>query len=89
MVAPRPTRPDLDPVPTSTDEAPKNQPRIIYSEATRAWLYRIALAVLVLAGALHWIPLGISDEITGVISAVLGIGSAGLAAANTSTGKPT
>lgn len=55
------------------------------SEATRAYIYRIALAVL---AALSLYGLIGPDEIpvwTGVIVAVLGIGTTALATKNTST----
>lgn len=75
----------MTPQPESIDDAAPTPPRIIHDEATRAWVYRIALALLVLSVALRVIPVGLEDEISEVISAVLGIGSAGLASANTST----
>ncbi len=55
------------------------------SEAKRAYFYRIALAVMALAAAIGVVkgddlPLWIN-----IVGAVLGIGSAGLATANTKT----
>jgi uncharacterized membrane protein YdbT with pleckstrin-like domain len=58
------------------------------SEATRAYLYRLAVAVIALAAILGWIDVEFIDEIDEVIVAALGLGSAALASANTSTKHP-
>jgi hypothetical protein len=85
MVQPRPTRRDPEPLPGYPVAPPADDGHLIRNEATRAWIYRIAVALLALAIALQLVPLDISDELGEVITAVLGVGSAGLAAANTST----
>ena len=57
------------------------------NEATRAYIYRIALALLAVLSLYGLVG---PDEIpvwTGVLVAVLGIGSAGLATKNTTTDK--
>jgi hypothetical protein len=54
------------------------------SEATRAYLYRIALALLALAGVFKLIGPEDTPVYVEVVSAVLGIGAAGLATAHTS-----
>ena len=58
------------------------------TEQRRAWIYRIALAVMALATVY-----GVVDSETGpvwlaVIFAVLGLGTSGLATVNTSTKLP-
>lgn len=55
------------------------------NEKTRAYLYRIALALLALAVVLRVVGPEEIDAITEVVAALLGISSAGLATANTST----
>lgn len=58
------------------------------TETRRAWLYRIALAVMALL-----VVYGVVDEQTGnvwlgIVFAVLGLGSSGLATIHTSTKTP-
>jgi hypothetical protein len=55
------------------------------TEKTRAYLYRVALALLAVAGAYGLIGPDDTPVWVNVVSAVLGIGAAGLATANTST----
>lgn len=55
------------------------------NEKTRAYLYRIALGLLALAGAFKLIGPEDTPLYVEIISAVLGLGAAGLASANTST----
>ncbi|MFG0329215.1 MAG: hypothetical protein ACF8PN_04885 [Phycisphaerales bacterium] len=59
-----------------------------WNEQTRAWLYRIALALGAVAIAYGWITDDQADVWLQVIAAVLLVGPAGLAAANTSTSNP-
>lgn len=58
---------------------------MLSNEATRAYLYRIvtaAIPILVVAG---YVASGQAELWLGLAAAVLGVGSAGLAAVNTST----
>jgi len=55
------------------------------TEATRAWIYRVALAVIALAGIY-----GVVDEsqTAGIVAVVTALLSSGLAVRNTSTVRP-
>lgn len=55
------------------------------SEKTRAYIYRIVLAVIPLLIGLGFIPEVHSTAIVELAAALLGVGAAGLAVANTST----
>lgn len=60
----------------------------ITDEKVRAYIYRVALAVIALAVVLGILDVEFVDEIDEIAVAVLGLGSAGLAARNTSTSPP-
>ncbi len=51
----------------------------------RAWLYRVALALLAVAQLYRLVDGEATDAIANVVSAVLGIAATGLATANTTT----
>ena len=55
------------------------------TEPTRAWLYRVALAIIALAGIY-----GVVDEsqTAGIVAVVTALLSSGLAVRNTSTARP-
>lgn len=55
------------------------------TEAKRAYFYRIALALLAVAVLLKWVGPDSVEGIAELAAALLGIGSAGLATANTDT----
>lgn len=57
------------------------------SEKTRAYIYRVSLALFAVAVAYKLIEQDDVPVLVDVVAAVLGIGNAGLATANTST-KP-
>jgi hypothetical protein len=54
---------------------------------TRAYVYRLALAILAVGVAYGFLGPDESDALSGVIEAVAGLSAAGLAVANTSTRK--
>lgn len=58
-----------------------------FTEARRAWFYRVALAVMALLTAYGVIDSDTAPIWLAVVFAALGLGTSGLAAANTST-KP-
>lgn len=55
------------------------------STQTRAYLYRIAVAVIPVLIAFGYLTSDVASLVLTVAAAVLGVGTAGLAAANTST----
>lgn len=57
------------------------------TEARRAWIYRVSLAILLLAQLYRWVDSEESNAIANVISAVLAVANSGLATLNTSTHK--
>ena len=56
-----------------------------FTETRRAYLYRVALAVMALLTIYGVVDADTAPVWLGVVFAVLGIGSAGLATANTTT----
>jgi hypothetical protein len=54
-------------------------------EKSRAYLYRVAFALLVAAQGFRWLSVEESDLIANVLTAVLGVGASALAVKNTST----
>lgn len=59
---------------------------MLSNEATRAYLYRIVLAVIPILVVAGYVAGDQAELWLGLAAAVLGVGSAGLAARNTSTG---
>lgn len=58
------------------------------AEHNRAYFYRLAVTVGTLLVGLHFITTGTLSTVLVLVGAVLGVGSSGLAATNTSTKKP-
>ncbi len=56
-------------------------PNLTYE--TRAWIYRVVVALLGLAVALKWIAPDSVQPIVNVVAIVLGLGASGLAVKNT------
>lgn len=59
--------------------------KFLDDEAHRAWVYRILFLLFVAVVACVMLVQGKTDNIVGLIAALLGLGGTGLAAANTST----
>lgn len=55
------------------------------SEPVRAWLYRIASALVPLLVLAGWLAEDVAQQVLEVVAAVLGMGAAGMAARHTRT----
>lgn len=61
---------------------------MLTNEATRAYLYRVAVALIPILVVAGYVAGDQAQLWLGLAAAVLGVGSAGLAARNTSTDAP-